>query len=238
MTEWLVRLKGHEFDLEELSDHFASAKCNVKKDDDDYYYLRSSDLDQMSDPDVVSERAQELIAHMNGATKLLSGGSYRPVEFDAVTQVGDDGKRHHHITLSATVEGRSRMTGKLTVGETDETTDVLRPPSGAESLVHLANQNEKVADALRFYERGDWVNLYKAWEVVCDAAGGLHQVVKNGWAAEPDRSRFTGTAQSREELGDDARHASERYEPPANPMSLDEARSFVKSVIEAWISRL
>ena len=34
MTEWLVRLKGHEFDLGELSDHFASAKCNVKKDDD------------------------------------------------------------------------------------------------------------------------------------------------------------------------------------------------------------
>ncbi|MDP9458250.1 MAG: hypothetical protein M3Q60_21300 [Actinomycetota bacterium] len=53
-----------------------------------------------------------------------------------------------------------------------------------------------------------------------------------------DQSRFTGTAQSREELGDEARHASEKYKPPTNPMSLNEARAFVKSVIRAWISAL
>jgi hypothetical protein len=192
----------------------------------------------VSDPDAVRERAFRLIELMNGATKLYTGGSYRPVEFDAVTRVDDDGKRHHHITLSATVEGRSRMTGKLIVGETSENIDVLRPPSGADCLVNLANQNEMVADVLRFYEKGDWVNLYKAWEVVCDAAGGLHQVVKNGWATESDRSRFTQTAQSRAELGDEARHASERIKAPKNPMNLEEAKRFVKSVIQAWIRTL
>jgi hypothetical protein len=234
----LVRLKGHAFDLEELSDRFTSADRNVTKDEDGYYYLRSSDFDQVSDPDAVRERAFRLIELMNGATKLYTGGSYRPVEFDAVTRVDDDGKRHHHITLSATVEGRSRMTGKLIVGETSENIDVLRPPSGADCLVNLANQNEKVADVLRFYEKGDWVNLYKAWEVVCDAAGGLHQVVKNGWATESDRSRFTQTAQSRAELGDEARHASERIKAPKNPMNLEEAKRFVKSVIQAWVRTL
>lgn len=63
------------------------------------------------------------------------------------------------------------MTGKLIVGEMGETMDLFRPPSGADSLVNLADQNEKVADALRFYARSDWFNLYKAWEVVRDAAG-------------------------------------------------------------------
>ena len=102
----MVRLKGHAFDLEELSDRFTSADRNVTKDEDGYYYMRSSDFDQVSDPDpdAVRERAFRLIELMNGATKLYSGGSYRPVEFDVVTRV-DDGKRHHHITLSATVEG-------------------------------------------------------------------------------------------------------------------------------------
>ena len=238
MTEWLVRLKGHVFDLQELSDRFTSNDRNVKKADDGHYYLRSSDFNQESDPDAVSKRAQDLIAHMNGAVKLLSGGSYRPVEFDVVTHVDDDGKRHHHITLSGTVEAGSRMTATLSVGETGETLDAPRPTSEAESLVDLADRNEKVADALRFYEKGDWVNLYKAWEVVCDAAGGLHQVVNNGWATESDRSRFTHTAQSRAVLGDEARHASERIKAPKDPMTLDEAQAFVRSVIQAWVATL
>jgi hypothetical protein len=238
MAEWLVRLKGHAFDLEELCDHFMSANLNVKKDDDGHYYLRSSDFDQMSEPDAVSERAQDLIAHMNGAVRLLSGVSYRPVEFDVVTRVDDDGKRHHHMTLSATVEVRSRMTGTLIVGETGETMDVLRPPSGVDSLVNLADQNEKVADALRFYARSDWINLYKAWEVVRDAAGGETELIKKGWATKAQRRRFTGTAQSRAELGDEARHASEKVQPPKNPMSLEEAQAFVRSVVEAWVRTL
>ncbi len=77
-----------------------------------------------------------------------------------------------------------------------------------------------------------------AWKIVCDAAGGAHAVVINGWAFERDRSRFTGTAQSREELGDDARHTSERYRAPQDPMTLREAQDFVRSVIRSWISTL
>jgi hypothetical protein len=87
-------------------------------------------------------------------------------------------------------------------------------------------------------KRGDWFNLYKAWEIVCDAADGSHAIVGNGWAAERDRRRFTGTAQSRTELGDEARHASERYKAPKDPMTLNEARAFVRSVIRAWVSTM
>jgi hypothetical protein len=238
MTEWLIRLEGHKFDLEDLSDHFTSAARNVKSDTDGYYYLRSSDFNQMSDPDAVRKRALRLIELMNAATKLHTGGSYRPVQLDAVTQIDDSGKRLHHIMLSASSEGRSRMTAKLSVGETGGTVNVPQPPSGAESLVDLADQNEKVADALRFYERGNWINLYKAWEVVCDAAGGTHAVVNKGWADVAERRRFTGTAQSSEELGDEARHASQRCKAPKNPMTLYEAQGFVRSVIQAWVQTL
>jgi len=127
----------------------------------------------------------------------------------------------------------------LTVGRTDEeAVDSPPPPSRAEVLAALADRNERVADALRFYKRCDWPNLYKAWEVVSDAAGGAHELVNKSWATRRDQSRFTGTAQSRAELGDEARHASERYRAPKDPMTLDEARGFVWSVIEAWIRTL
>ena len=74
--------------------------------------------------------------------------------------------------------------------------------------------------------------------MVCDAAGGSHAVVNNGWAVEPERSRFTGTAQSRAQLSDEARHASEKYKAPKNPMTLEEARELVRSVIQAWVGTL
>jgi hypothetical protein len=36
MPERLVRLKGHQFDLEELSDHFTSDDLNVRQDENGY----------------------------------------------------------------------------------------------------------------------------------------------------------------------------------------------------------
>jgi hypothetical protein len=238
MPEWLVRLKGHEFDLEELSDHFTSTDRNVKKDEDGYYYVTSEDFNRITDSDAVHKRALELIEHMNGAATYHAGGNYRPVEFDGLAQIDESGQPRNFVFLSGVIEGRSRITAKLTVGDQDSTDDAPQPPGEVAVLVNLADQNEKVADALRFYQRGDWINLFKAWEIVCDDARGSHIVVKNGWAVERDRNRFTGTAQSRGELGDEARHASERYKAPKDPMTLNEARAFVRSVIRAWVGTI
>jgi hypothetical protein len=237
MPEWLVRLQGHEFDMEELSTHFTSAVRNVERDEDGHYYLRSSDFNKTTDSEAVRERALTILGYMNDAMTLYTRGSYRPVQLDVVTQIDARGQRHHHITLSSTVEVRDQV--RATIIRADGTReDVSQPSDSAAALVSLADKNEKVADALRFYASGDWINLYKAWEVVCDAAGGTHAVVKKGWATERDRSRFTGTAQSRAELGDEARHASEKYNAPKDPMTLDEARGFVRSLIQAWVSTL
>jgi hypothetical protein len=73
MPEWSVRLKGHEFDLEELSDHFRSSERNVTKDEDGHYYLRSTDFDSMADDEAVRERALELVELMNRAAKFHAG---------------------------------------------------------------------------------------------------------------------------------------------------------------------
>jgi hypothetical protein len=82
MAELLVRLKGHEVDLEELSDHFTSDDLNVRKDKYGHHYPRSSDFGQMSDSGVVEERGRELVEYIHGVAKLLFGPGYRAVEFD------------------------------------------------------------------------------------------------------------------------------------------------------------
>jgi hypothetical protein len=232
--------KGHQFDLEELSEHFTSDNLNVKRDEDGYYYLRSSDFGQMSDSSAVEERGRELVEYINGAAKLLIGSGYRSVEFDTAARIEDDGKRYHTVGMSLTISGRSRVTAKPTVIRADGTVDAApHPPDNAEALVNLARRDKRVADALRFYEGGDWINLYKAWEVVCDAVGNEHTLLKKGWVAKKTKDRFTHTAQSRVVLGDEARHAStKKYPAPKNPMTLEEARAFMKSVIQAWVNTL
>lgn len=238
MPEWSVRLKGHAFDLEELSDHFRSPERNVTKDEDGHYYLRSTHFDSMADDEAVRERALGLVELMNRAAKFHSGDGYRPVELDVVTRVDESGKRMHHITVTCEIGGRSRVSAKPTVIREGDSPDSPRPPSEAESMATLAERNARVADSLRYFARGDWANLYKAWEVVGDAAGGARNIVTNGWATRGTQSRFTQTAQSRKALGDEARHAIDKQDPPKNPMTLDEARAFVKSVMEAWAKTL
>jgi hypothetical protein len=238
MPEWSIRLTGHAFDLEELSDHFHSPERNVTKDEDGHYYLRSTDFDSMADDQAVHERALELVELMNQAAKFHAGDGYRPVELDAVTRIDEDGKRVHHIMLAGQMEGRSRMSAKPTVIREGGSVATPQPPSEVVSMAALAERDDRVADALRFFARDSWVNLYKAWEIVGDAAGGEHTLIRNGWATKKTKDRFTQTAQSRKALGDEARHASAKVPVPQNPMSLEEARAFVKSVIEAWARTL
>jgi hypothetical protein len=211
----------------------------VSKEDDGYYYLRSLNFDSLTDDNAVCECALELLEHMNGAAKFYSGESYRTVEFDGINQIDDKGKRHHFVYLSGTTEGRSKVPASFMVTREGDVAKPSQTPNEAESLVDLAEQDERVANTLRFFQKGDWINLYKAWEIVARyVAGGAHDVVKNGWATRDDQNRFTGTAQSRRELGDEARYASEDYKPPKKPMTLDEAWTFVNSVIEAWVQTL
>ena len=116
--------------------------------------------------------ALELVEHMNWAAKFHSGDGYRPIEVDVITRVDEEGNCSHHIHLISSLEARSRMSAKLSAGKEDDVADTPRPSSEVESMATFAERAERVEDALRFFARGDWINLYKAWEVVGDAANG------------------------------------------------------------------
>jgi hypothetical protein len=223
MTEWLVRLRGQRSDLEDLSEWLTSSDLNVRKEDD-HFYLRCSEFEPLTDADDVRGRATELLDIINGASMLRSG-SYLPVELDTVAWIDEEGKLR--LLVGSSVTARWPVLA-------------AQSPTGIESLVTLAREDKKVADILHFFQKGDWHGLYKAWELVGDAVGGEHKLKKQPWVDERAKRRFTQTAQSREVLGDAARHASEDYDKPirGRPMTLDEARGFVKFVIESWVATL
>ena len=101
-----------------------------------------------------------------------------------------------------------------------------------------------------FLQKDNWIDLFKAWEVVRDAAGrarkgtpkGNHKdILAVGWADETEQWRFTATAQVSDALGVEARHAGKRkYAGPGNeaPMTIDAARQFIGSLIDAWVKQI
>jgi hypothetical protein len=97
MREWIAQLKGEEDDLKALSEIFRSPNCNIRKDEDGYYYLRSSDFALIADESAREERAIELVRNANVAARLLLGGNHFAVEFDGLARIEEDGHRYRSV---------------------------------------------------------------------------------------------------------------------------------------------
>ena len=238
MKDWRVRLVGHEFDLEDLSTQERSPDWIILKEEGDYF-LKSSAFDNLNDAEKVREVATGILDKLNGLAKLRFG-SFQPLKIGAVSYIDDSGKRHQFVSFpSATLTMRSKLRVTATVVKPDGTVDASnkKQPSIIELGYSIAQKDANAAEALRIFGVFDtnWFNLYKVFEIIRDDVGGHAQLIRAGWVSEKNISRFTGTAQSSDILGDDARHARYRGGPPSDPMSLSEAKSFIKTILEQWI---
>ena len=236
MPEWLVRLKGDELDLGYLPSLLRSAGHTVIEQNGGYY-LRSSDFDSLDSGDAVLERGIAIIKMLNGAMRLRVP-SFSGVGEDGVTVIEEDGRRQHFAYGSVSMQGRSRLRADATVLASDggEQIEPQPPPSNVESWLSLADTDQAVADALGFFRENTWISLFKVYEIIEKDLGGGGAIVRNGLAARKRLRRFTHTAQSSATLGDLARHAASRTEPPPQPMTIQEAELLLRQVMLSWLS--
>jgi len=80
MPRWFMPLKGHEFDLLELSELFCPGVRGVIQQEGKYY-LVSSEFDALEDAAEVRQRGKALLSSMSVASQL-GNSSYQPVECD------------------------------------------------------------------------------------------------------------------------------------------------------------
>jgi hypothetical protein len=230
----LVRLKGERFDLEDFPKLLCSPEVRIVEEDGSFY-LESSEFNSLTSVEEVRERGRALIKLINGVTNL-NRDNFLGISEDAIIRVEDDGKRHGYLFLEEAITIRTKVSAQLTVIAADGSEKVSTQPSALESLLEVAQKYNVVADALSFYRDDTWSSLYKAYEIIRDDVSGKHQIIKNGWSVDSDINRFTQTAQSRAAIGDSARHASKKYIPPAQPMTLLEARALIKTILSRWVS--
>lgn len=225
MSEWLVRLQGSDADLQEMSDEFRSPELKVSKEEDGYFLRSTEDLGGLTDHHDVLEQATELLQLLTGIIKLRSGYSEAVRPDGYVIRINDDGTRNRFMDLQATV----RVRAKLTLGA--PSTIVSGPPE-AEAWMILARQDEKVFDALRFFqEETTWWSLRRAYEVVESELKQPSRIAKLKWASEKQIKHFKEWAGhyvhgERRDLPD------QRYYPR---FTLPEAESFIQRLLIEWL---
>jgi hypothetical protein len=236
LAQWRVHVQGEQIDLKELRDILAANDPAIIEDGNNFY-LTSKAWNQSDDATAIHNRAKEFI-------QLLEDAAYfhfrdtAPLKIGGVVRIDDSGVKHHFIIAEVgkiTLRG-ARVRAVATVGGPGN------QPSKQEHLVtrllRASKKNSNVQDALKFYRNGNWFNLYKVYELVKDDVNGEKEILSRKWISKTSLKRFTQMAQSRAGLGDDARHASKKYKPPAKAMSLTEAKTIIGTLLQNWINYL
>jgi hypothetical protein len=228
MKAWL---EGHEFDLEDLARLLPTDDVRVIKEGDGFY-LTAAELDNPTPGRAFHEVAEELLVRVNGVGRLMRDG-FAPVALKGHYE--QDG--NVSVVLStATVRLRAHISATATVYDSDGN-PVPQPPLASPAYIALAAQNPDVAEVLEIMGRPDplsFADLYKVYEII-KHSGALNPAMNSAGVSEATTRLFTRTANHPEASGDAARHARSRDQPPARPMTLDEARAMLRSLASAWL---
>jgi hypothetical protein len=227
---WKAWLSGHELDLATLAELFAQGDPLVANDPANGYYIESPAIGT-SDNQPDHAAAQALMKRVNGIARAVEDG-FRPVGLGG--RFSDPGGNVSVVLLADTIRARS----KVTVGMGGGQHPFAPLPTGARYAA-LAAVRADIADALRVLGQADdldWYDLYKAYEIVSDSAGGSARIVTNGWATKSDLDRFTASANHPDISGDGARHARQKGTAPANrAMTMADADRLIRQLVRACI---
>jgi hypothetical protein len=112
----------------------------------------------------------------------------------------------------------------------------LSPTTGSPTSTPASSKNAAAPrDAIATLGREDvrWHDLYHVFEIVRAEVG--DEICAQGWATKADVNRFKHTANDRGTIGREARHGHRRWNPPANPMTFDEARNLIHGIVRSWL---
>ena len=233
--EWQVFLTGDESDLNELSKSFCCPDLVIARGEDGFV-LRWSRLRDLNEVDAVRREAESVLVLLNGAARLLLHSTL-PIAIGRIVLVRDDGSKGSFVSVSGTIRARARASATATVKRADGVEERFNEADPVAEWVKAGLGNEAIARVLKLLATKplDWKNLYPILEVVESDMGGLKPIAQQGWATRAALKRFKHTANSVFAIGDEARHGTEPTQPPADPMTLSEARSFIETILHNWL---
>lgn len=220
--------------LDQLAQTFAGRNPSVTRRDNEFL-LRSRSIDQMTNAAEVRNEAVRIIEVLSGFSRVMLQAD-TSLGLGSVAEVTPSGSRSVFAQPKPAVLTITGGLASVVVTHADGKVEEHRPADSAPSWLARALGNPEAARALRLRDVGSlsWTDLYRLFEVIVAGAGGKDQVVSKRWATLDEMQRFKHSANSLTVAGDQARHGIESTMPPANPMSLFEARAFVEGLLRSW----
>ncbi|HEY2919924.1 MAG TPA: hypothetical protein VGK77_13140 [Candidatus Binatia bacterium] len=233
--DWEVRITGSQVVLGHLVDVLKDREPSLVRDGDTFV-LRAKEFQTLADGGSVQARAKEIVEALSTLARL-GLQSVESLEVGNVTRVREDGRRDYFLNAES---GHLRITGGLTsmvVKRADGTVQEHKPADAIPAWLSKALLDPTLLRALRLRDSDAlaWPDLYRLFEVIEAGLGGESGLVARGSATRDTVRRFCHSANSVAAAGDQARHGVERTEPPARPMTISEARSFVDGLLRHWL---
>jgi len=231
--QWWIEIAGLPADLSHLK-RFADRADIKLESENGRTYLKLLELAPSEAPREVLDRAELIIAELNGVGRIFVQG-WENVGVAAVERRLDGKQKDHFLFPKPLVVTTRFGSAELTVRRPDGTI-VPQPPDPILLPFKAAATDNAVAKVLRLHAADDltYRDLYVIYEVIEADTGGKSQLLSQGWATDEQISRFKHSANSVSVLGDEARHGHEARKPPKKPMPLTEARIFVNALVKAW----
>ena len=233
---WLVTLVGEWSDQLDLADHSSiGGSVEVLSDPDDGHtaVVWAAELDALSDPSKVMERARKIISHMSGYAALRDP-LHRPVKAGSLVELLTDGQRSacvfpEPVRVTAGV-GRPRVAVTL------ETGIPLAPDRTGEAVLAAAKPDaphaESVDELLTLLDDPDQTNPMVLWK--------MFEVIRNGKSSQwPEWFDKALEPRLRRSINDNGRHSAAEFrrrgEGPVEYFSMSEVRATLLRLAEWWL---
>jgi hypothetical protein len=194
------------------------------------YVLRSPEFDALTDAGAVRQRTAEIVESLNGLARI-EAGEYDAVHVGAVA--GEDGSKTRQLFVGEAISLCAREEAEIVDTATGQP---VAPPPRADykGWMTVAGRDPSVRKALRLYGGSPTPSpaaLYNIFEIIEQDVGGR----LTAWVSGNQISRFTHSVNSADALGDAARHGGQRSQPPPDPMGVEEADAFIRSLLKKWL---
>jgi hypothetical protein len=229
---WWIQVRfNSDVDLMILEKAIAGSEIRLVEFDNGFY-LEDPRIPDTAEMGEAFRLAESLLAQVNGAVQT-SCRHFQSAKFESMIELFENGTGRGIVAADFVMHGSGNFPD-IESFLTSELTPI-------KSMLPVWTENTDVQEALLYLgaEGNVWANLYKACEVVEDHVGGrAKDIFQNGWCSRSEWERFHRTANHQEATGRFSRHARSAVEPPPDPMTAYEVRSFLAGVINQWIQSL
>ena len=193
-TKWGVQLVGQPSDLADWEQALKQPFGPWVDRNGEEFALCWSGFDSCGTAVEVQAAAASIIEQLNGAMQIAC--ATRPVRFDGIVEFRSDGTRSKLFFVEAKVEMRLRaIAGAGVIGPDGK----VRPPpppqqSEVQNWAALGATDDLLADALAYFSRATWFDIYKAIESLEHRVGGETALGSKNYIAMSEFKRLKRTA--------------------------------------------